>query len=435
MYRRLFATLILSAPLAATLPAMAQDRLKAVTSFTILADMAQNVAGDAAGAVVTAGDDASGDTDVDGVCDNFDLCPGESDTTADADDDGVCQAKEDLLRAPWSFTKVAGSYTEPGPIIATDMDHDGDLDWVSAHLNWRRLVLWENDGGISEAYGATLEGKPRWFDVFNLDGDEERDVVYGGAADNWLSTLTKQSDFKLGSESFIDHAVHTHVLAMNVDDDELEDVVAYNAEDDEFVLLMNGAGGLGAPSPFASVVDGQFRGPGMAALDVNGDRRDDLVVSTSEGLGWFENSGSGFGAYTSISVSGIGSMLDVVDVDGDGMLDIVGISSGAIRWYKNTGNGVFGLQLLFFSQAWDFIRVVDIDQDGRSDFVLSKASPATLAWSEQTNTGAFLPPTTIGTATNGGFIDVGDFDGDDDVDVVWGDLDLPGYIWFENPRY
>ncbi|WP_338721742.1 metal ABC transporter substrate-binding protein [Devosia sp. XK-2] len=51
MYRRLFATLILAAPLAAALPAMAQDRLKAVTSFTILADMAQNVAGDAADVV------------------------------------------------------------------------------------------------------------------------------------------------------------------------------------------------------------------------------------------------------------------------------------------------------------------------------------------------------------------------------------------------
>ncbi|MGB3335637.1 MAG: metal ABC transporter substrate-binding protein [Devosia sp.] len=37
--------------MAATLPATAQDRLKAVTTFTIIADMAQNVAGDAADVV------------------------------------------------------------------------------------------------------------------------------------------------------------------------------------------------------------------------------------------------------------------------------------------------------------------------------------------------------------------------------------------------
>jgi manganese/iron transport system substrate-binding protein len=42
----LFATLFTSASL--TMPALAQERIKAVTSFTILADMARNVAGDAA---------------------------------------------------------------------------------------------------------------------------------------------------------------------------------------------------------------------------------------------------------------------------------------------------------------------------------------------------------------------------------------------------
>jgi manganese/iron transport system substrate-binding protein len=51
MHRRLAAALILAAPLAFTLPISAQERIKAVTSFTILADMAANVAGDAADVV------------------------------------------------------------------------------------------------------------------------------------------------------------------------------------------------------------------------------------------------------------------------------------------------------------------------------------------------------------------------------------------------
>ena len=51
MHRRLFSALVLSAALAASLPVSAQDRLKAVTTFTIIADMAQNVAGDAADVV------------------------------------------------------------------------------------------------------------------------------------------------------------------------------------------------------------------------------------------------------------------------------------------------------------------------------------------------------------------------------------------------
>ena len=51
MHRRIFSALVLSTALLAALPAAAQDRIKAVTSFTILADMARNVAGDAADVV------------------------------------------------------------------------------------------------------------------------------------------------------------------------------------------------------------------------------------------------------------------------------------------------------------------------------------------------------------------------------------------------
>ncbi len=51
MRRRLFSVLAVSAFVLAALPASAQERLKAVTTFTIIADMARNVAGDAADVV------------------------------------------------------------------------------------------------------------------------------------------------------------------------------------------------------------------------------------------------------------------------------------------------------------------------------------------------------------------------------------------------
>ena len=51
MRRRLLPVLAFAAALAVSLPTMAQDRLKVVTTFTIIADMARNVAGDAADVV------------------------------------------------------------------------------------------------------------------------------------------------------------------------------------------------------------------------------------------------------------------------------------------------------------------------------------------------------------------------------------------------
>jgi manganese/iron transport system substrate-binding protein len=49
--RRLFAAVFVTASLAGPIGAQAQDRLKAVTTFTIIADMARNVAGEAADVV------------------------------------------------------------------------------------------------------------------------------------------------------------------------------------------------------------------------------------------------------------------------------------------------------------------------------------------------------------------------------------------------
>ncbi|MCR6670861.1 metal ABC transporter substrate-binding protein [Devosia ginsengisoli] len=51
MRRRVFSVLAAAVVLAASLPAAGQERLKAVTTFTIIADMARNVAGDAADVV------------------------------------------------------------------------------------------------------------------------------------------------------------------------------------------------------------------------------------------------------------------------------------------------------------------------------------------------------------------------------------------------
>lgn len=51
MHRRLVAAILLATPLALAFPGVAQERIKAVTSFTILADMARNVAGDVADVV------------------------------------------------------------------------------------------------------------------------------------------------------------------------------------------------------------------------------------------------------------------------------------------------------------------------------------------------------------------------------------------------
>lgn len=77
MHRRLVSALLLTAAFCATLPVMAQERIKAVTSFTILADMARNVAGDAAEVVSITKPDAE--------IHNYQPTPGDLLAAQDAD--------------------------------------------------------------------------------------------------------------------------------------------------------------------------------------------------------------------------------------------------------------------------------------------------------------------------------------------------------------
>jgi manganese/iron transport system substrate-binding protein len=77
MRRRLVTVLLMSASLVSAVPVMAEERIKAVTSFTILADMARNVAGDAADVVSITRPDAE--------IHNYQPTPGDLLAAQDAD--------------------------------------------------------------------------------------------------------------------------------------------------------------------------------------------------------------------------------------------------------------------------------------------------------------------------------------------------------------
>ena len=77
MHRRLVLASLIAAPLLLALPAAAQERIKAVTSFTILADMAANVASEAADVVSI--------TKPGGEIHNYQPTPGDLVAAQDAD--------------------------------------------------------------------------------------------------------------------------------------------------------------------------------------------------------------------------------------------------------------------------------------------------------------------------------------------------------------
>jgi Calx-beta domain/FG-GAP-like repeat len=127
------------------------------------------------------------------------------------------------------------------------------------------------------------------------------------------------------------------------------------------------------------------------------------------------------------------------DIDGDGDLDIATSSPGddTIAWYENTnGDG----------SSWTFdevatsaanassVEIGDLDGDGELDLVSSSSADDTIAWYENTNgDGSAWTPADINTNANGAnSVALGDLDGDGDLDIASSSLLDDTIAWYNN---
>ncbi|MSR61621.1 MAG: VCBS repeat-containing protein [Planctomycetes bacterium] len=175
-------------------------------------------------------------------------------------------------------------------------------------------------------------------------------------------------------------------------------------------------------------------GGALAAADLDGDDDPDLVAG---GL-WYENLGSG--ASWLAHPNGLVSADRAVDLDGDGDVDVLGTGLGSgvlypFSWGENaTGNGASMVAHAIAELAAGSLALgsaaADADGDGDLD-ALVLDSAGQLAWHENTQGTASVwlahALTALGSLQS---LDVGDIDGDGDVDVLTGGAS--DFSWHEN---
>jgi FG-GAP-like repeat len=309
-------------------------------------------------------------------------------------------------RGVWE-ERVLGDVDLPAPchVCVADLNGDGHPDLAVAVLGSvyptddpvGKVVWLENDGRQNFTTHVVLDDLRRVADVQvgDLNGDDKPDLVvaefgYDRGRVLWLENK--------GGGRFRDHELYAepgaiHVPVVDLDGDGKPDVVTVVAQEDEEVVAFEnlGAGKFRRRSLFAQA-NFDFGSSGLFVADLNGDGRNDLLLTGGDNLEitynspqpWhgcilLENQGGWrFVPRRIATVPGVYAA-GVGDLNGDGHPDVVLVSmfndwrqkgSASVTWLENDGKGNFTpWQVADAPSHLATVAVGDLDGDGRADIV------------------------------------------------------------------
>lgn len=276
--------------------------------------------------------------------------------------------------------------------IAADLDHDGyaDLTTVDEASTDLRVFLNSADGsGLFQPFltpPVAISDVASPNDQADFDNDGHTDFCLSG--DTLLLVLGNGDGTFAPVQSFPVGADPRGVAVLDVDGDADSDVVVANQTSNNLSLLVNDGTGNFAPATFFDGGVGfEFQ---LSAADMNNDGITDVVVASFGTESITVALGNGNGTFTVLPARHAWPMWNLTtgDVNGDGKLDVAtanGNDTGGIL--LGNGDGTFGADstvgIVNFAAATD---LGDLDGDGDLDWVLTSGFSGG-AWQVFTNDG------------------------------------------------
>jgi uncharacterized repeat protein (TIGR01451 family) len=345
-----------------------------------------------------------------------------------------------------------------------DLDGDGDMDVLITNEENGTQKVWLNQGGAqagtpgdfgSSAFNSFDNGDSMGSDIGDLDGDGDLDVLisdYTGSENVWLNQGGAQggtpADFGTTAFDSFGGWYSSNVKLGDLDGDgDLDAVVSGFIEGTQKVWINQGGAQGGISGDFGTSPIDEFGGQPLWAAgvdlgDVDGDGDLDAVFGNYIGTNevWLNQDGAQGGTPGDLSRGDtFGSHdnwnVELGDVDGDGDPDILVAKSDAdSQVWLNQGGSQGGTPGDFGAGAFDAFGarysldadLGDLDGDGDLDAVITVWSGANEVWLNQGGvqggtygdfgSGAFY---TFGNGSNCRAADLGDVDEDGDLDVVF----------------
>lgn len=351
----------------------------------------------------------------------------------------------------FSRSRILGAgNTGPSGITVADLNGDSWLDIAVAHDRYIEygnsiaVILSDGQGGFRSAVASTITSGTNRITAGDLDGDTDIDLAVGHETNRW--TFMRNS----GTGTFSSAGAFTGIEQGSLPEDPAIHVVDFDRDGDQDVFyghadsggfyegacgFWRNAGGGNFPAPQIIELNWYTRGPSsIRTADVTGDDWPDVLIATSTHQ-WYLIAGNGSGGFTTPQRFRCGQnprSIHAADLDGDTDLEVVVVcaqSMGACV-YQNPGDGAFiqppvidmtdpGLSPAFPTN----IQVGDIDGDGDLDLVAGFradfAEQHGITVRRNNGDATFSPIETYSAATYPLEVRLGDIDGDNRPDLVF----------------
>jgi hypothetical protein len=337
-------------------------------------------------------------------------------------------------------------------VVSTTNEHPGpfvsEVAWFKNNLNegspWETFIIGSSsaeDDPISDINGVA---------VADIDNDDHYDVVVGrgrvGSANlggdvYWFkgpdNTSGEWQRFLVSSDA--DNSYYK-MYTMDVDKDGNEDIIAGGSQGS--IIFLN----PGSPDDEAAVWEKtplpEGTGSALYLDDVNGDGNTDIINSFLHGnVSWIEIvlDGEEISFNRTIIDDDLDKAFDVncMDVNGDSKKDVLvsTINAPGLYWYEAPSQDGGAWTKHFISETFSGTDIYtgDVNGDGKKDAVASGAFSDMLSWFEFNTFSQTWTEHSIDNDTQDpGDVSLDDIDGDGDLDAVVAGLMEDQMIWYEN---